>query len=137
MAQLLLLLGICCTSLAETTTPTLRLLALIPLAETTELSDHLPLLTAGQLAVDKINTRNDILPDYKLELVPANTETCNHSLVTEALGNFVRHVTDRDGIVGVVGITVFHSHPGSLPNCRKARNRPPTDFSRSHLSSIH
>ena len=76
----------------------------MPLAETTELSDHLPLLTAAQLAVDKINTRNDILPDYKLELVPANAETCNHSLVTEALGNFVRRVTDRDSIVGVVGL---------------------------------
>ena len=108
MVQFLLLLTFFCTLFAgngtKTDIPTLHLLALMPLAETTELSDHLPLLTAAQLAVDKINTRNDILPDYKLELVPANAETCNHSLVTEALGNFVRRVTDRDSIVGVVGL---------------------------------
>ena len=80
----------------------------MPLAETTELSNqssYQVLRTAAQLAVDNINMRNDILPGYNLELIPANAETCNQSLVTEALGNFVRHVTDRDwNIVGVVGL---------------------------------
>ena len=92
----------------EAEIPTLRLLALMPLAETTELSNqssYQVLRTAAQLAVDNINMRNDILPGYNLELIPANAETCNQSLVTEALGNFVRHVTDRDwNIVGVVGL---------------------------------
>ena len=109
MVQLLLLLILCCTLFAgngtEADISTLHLLALVPLAETTELSDRPPLLTAAQLAVDKINMRNDILPGYNLELIPAKAETCNQNLVTEALGNFVRHVTDRYcNIVGVVGL---------------------------------
>ena len=62
------------------------------------------LISATQLAVDKINMRDDILLDYKLELIPVNTEICNQSLVTEALGNFVRQVTGDFKIMGVVGI---------------------------------
>ena len=104
--QLLLLLTFCCTLIAgngkEAETPTLRLLVLVP---------HQPpyqegvLRAAAQLAVDKINMKDDILAGYNLELVRANAETCNQRLVTEALGNFVRSVTDRDlNIVGVVGL---------------------------------
>ena len=91
--------------------PTLHLLALVPLAEHAGLSLQRPyhtgeeLLSGAQLAVDKINTRDDILPGYNLKLVPANSETCNQSLVTEAPVNFVRRVTDSDlDIVGVVGL---------------------------------
>ena len=62
------------------------------------------MISATQLAVNKINMRNDILPDYKLKLIPAKTEACNESLVTEALGNFVRQVTGDLNIVGVVGL---------------------------------
>ena len=116
MVQLLLLLAVCCPVLAEngaradTPNAILHLLTLVPLAETAGPSYQPPchrgeeLISAAQLAVDKINMRDDILPDYKLELVPANTETCNQSLVTEALGNFVRHVTGDLNIVGVVGL---------------------------------
>ena len=91
--------------------PTLHLLALVPLAEHAVLSSQPSyhrgeeLLSAAQLAVDKINMRDDILPGYNLELVPANSETCNQSLVTEAPVNFVRQVTDENlSIVGVVGL---------------------------------
>ena len=116
MVELFLLLAVCCPVLAESGAPadtpnaTLHLLTLVPLAETAGPSYQPPchrgeeLISAAQLAVDKINMRDDILPDYKLELVPANTETCNQSLVTEALGNFVRHVTGDLNIVGVVGL---------------------------------
>jgi len=49
--------------------------------------------------------RNNILSGYRLELVPANAETCGQSLVTEAPVNFVRYVTSGDlNIVGVVGL---------------------------------
>ena len=114
--ELFLLLAVCCPVLAESGAPadtpnaTLHLLTLVPLAKTAVPSYQPPchrgeeLISAAQLAVDKINMRNNILPDYKLELVPANTETCNQSLVTEALGNFVRHVTGDLNIVGVVGL---------------------------------
>ena len=116
MVQLLLLLAVCvpvwAESGAQSNTPnaTLHLLTLVPLAETVELSHQPPchrgeeLISAAQLAVDRINMRDDILRNYKLELVPANTETCNQSLVTEALENFVRHVTGDLNIVGVVGL---------------------------------
>ena len=112
MAQILLHLLAFCSGpvLADTPDATLHLLTLVPLAETAGPSHQPPchrgeeLISAAQLAVDKINMRDDILPDYKLELVPANTETCNQSLVTEALGNFVRHVTGDLSIAGVVGL---------------------------------
>ena len=113
MVELFLLLVVCCpVSGAQADTPdaTLHLFTLVPLAETVGLSHQPPchrgeeLISAAQLAVDKINMRDDILPDYKLKLVPANTETCNQSLVTEALGNFVRHVTGDLNVVGVVGL---------------------------------
>ena len=91
--------------------PTLHLLALVPLAEHAGVSLQRPyhtgeeLLSAAQLAVDKINTRGDILTGFNLELVEANSETCNQSLVTETPVNFVRRVTDGDlQIVGVVGL---------------------------------
>ena len=112
MAQLLLL-GICSLvfASAQAEIPTLSLLTLVPLAEPAGLSSgpHYhggqELISAAQLAVEKINMRNDILPGYRLELVPANAETCNQSLVTEAPVNFVRHVTNGDlNIVGVVGL---------------------------------
>ena len=116
MVQLLLLLAVCVPvwgeSGAQSNAPnaTLHLLTLVPLAETVGLSHQPPchrgeeLISAAQLAVDRINMRDDILRNYKLELVPANTETCSQSLVTEALGNFVRHVTGDLNIVGVVGL---------------------------------
>ena len=116
--QILVLWVVCCPLFAvgeaqqpQLERPTLHLLALAPLAENTRLSSQLPYhrgeesLSAAQLAVDKINTRDDILPGYNLELVPANSEACNQSLVTEAPVNFVRRVTDSDlNIVGVVGL---------------------------------
>ena len=116
MVRFLLLLAVCCPVWAESgawadnPNATLHLLTLVPLRETVELSHKPPchrgeeLISAAQLTVDKISMRDDILPDYKLELVPANTETCNQSLVTETLGNFVRHVTGDLNIVGVVGL---------------------------------
>ena len=87
---------------------TLHLLALVPLGGTAGLSSPdrgEELIAAAELAVDMINTRDDILPGYRLELVPANAELCNESLVAEAPGNFVKHVTSGElNIVGVVGL---------------------------------
>ena len=110
----LLLLAVCLPiffAIAHAEIPVLQLLALVPLRQTAGLAPRPPyhrgeeLISVAQLAVEKINMRNDILPGYSLELVPANTETCNQSLVTEAPVNFVRHVTSGDlKIVGVVGL---------------------------------
>ena len=87
--------------------PTLNLLAMVPLAENRLFPYHRgdwEILSAAEMAVDKINRRDDILPGYRLELIPANTETCNHSLVTEAPVNFVRYVTGGD--LSIVGCCV-------------------------------
>ena len=110
----LLVLAVCFpVFVVQAEIPALHLLALLPLPETAGLSPRPPpyhrgreeLISVAQLAVEKINMRNDILPGYRLELVPANAETCNQSLVTEAPVNFVRHVTSGDlNIVGVVGL---------------------------------
>ena len=88
--------------------PTLHLLALVPLGETEGLSPPDrggDLIVAAELAVDMINMRNDTLPNYRLELVPANAELCNQSLVAEAPETFLTHVTSGElNIVGVVGL---------------------------------
>ena len=88
--------------------PTLHLLALVPLGETEGLSPPdrgEELIAAAELAVDMINMRDDILPGYRLKLVPANAELCNQSLVAEAPETFLRHVTSGElNIVGVVGL---------------------------------
>ena len=110
--RLLILFVICYPVYAENESrpelPTLRLLAMVPSAENWLPPYHREdweILSAAEMAVDKINRRDDILPGYRLELIPVNTETCNQSLVTEAPVNFVRHVTGGDlSIVGVVGL---------------------------------
>ena len=89
--------------------PTLHLLALVSMTPGSSPQSSYnrgeELMSAAQLAVERINMRDDILPGYKLELVPAHAETCDQSLVTEAPGNFVRHMTSGDlNIVGVVGL---------------------------------
>ena len=88
--------------------PTLHLLALVPLGETEGLSPPdrgKELIVAAELAVDMINMRDDILPGYRLELLLANAELCNQSLVAEAPETFLRHVTSEElNIVGVVGL---------------------------------
>ena len=111
--QFLILFVICYPVSAENESqsqlPTLHLLTMVPLPETRLFPYHREdweILSAAELAVDKINRRVDILPGYRLELIPVNTETCNQSLVTEAPVNFVRqYVTGGDlSIVGVVGL---------------------------------
>ena len=111
-SRLLILFVICYPVFAENESrpelPTLRLLAMVPSAENSLPPYHRgdwEILSAAEMAVDKINRRDDILPGYRLELIPVNTETCNQSLVTEAPVNFVRQVTGGDlSIVGVVGL---------------------------------
>ena len=92
-------------------TPTFHLLALVPLGETAGVPPQPPynrgedMIAAAELALNKINLRDDILPQYRLELVPANADLCSQNLAKDALGNFVRHVTGGDlNIVGVVGL---------------------------------
>ena len=101
--QLLILFVICYPVFAENESrpelPTLFLLAMVPSAENSLPPCHRrawEILSAAEMAVDKINGRDDILPGYRLELIPVNTEICNQSLVTEAPVNFVRHVTGGD-----------------------------------------
>ena len=80
----------------------LHLLTLLPRGN---IADSLPL--AAELAVDKINARDDLLPGYRLELIAADAEKCNESLITESYRSFVKY-TASDGpfnVVGVIGLT--------------------------------
>ena len=78
---------------------TLHLLTLLPHGDVAD-----SLLPAAELAVDKINAKNDLLPGYRLELIPADTELCNETLITESYISFVKYVAS-DGPYNVVGVT--------------------------------
>ena len=81
------------------TTSVLHLLALLPHGDVADL-----LLPAAELAVDKINANYDLLPGYRLELIAADTELCNETLITESYTTFVKYIAS-DGPFNVVGIS--------------------------------
>ena len=80
----------------------LHLLTLLPHGDVAD-----SLLLAAELAVDKINAKDDLLLGYRLELITADTELCNETLITESYISFVKYVAS-DGpfnVVGVIGMT--------------------------------
>ena len=77
----------------------LHLLTLLPPGDVAN-----SLIPATELAVDKINAKDDLLPGYKLELIAADTELCNETLITESYISFVKYVAS-DGPFNVVGVT--------------------------------
>ena len=81
------------------TSSVLHLLTLLPPGDVAN-----SLLPAAELAVDKINAKDDFLPGYKLELIAADTELCNETLITESYTSFVKYVAS-DGPFNVVGVT--------------------------------
>ena len=81
------------------TTSVLHLLTLLPHGDVADL-----LLPAAELAVDKINANDDLLPGYRLELIAADTELCNETLITESYTSFVKYIAS-DGPFNVVGIS--------------------------------
>ena len=89
----------------------LHLLTLLPGLSSTNRSTSvrdrgMELLPAAELAVEEINAREDILRNYTLKLIPAETETCDQNLITEALVNYVRYSTDDElNVVGILGLT--------------------------------
>ena len=83
---------------------TLHLLTLLPPGDG---ADRRSLLPAAELAVDKINAKDDLLPGYRLELIAADTELCNETLITESYISFVKYVASGGpfNVVGVIGMT--------------------------------
>ena len=77
----------------------LHLLTLLPPGDVAN-----SLIPAAELAVDKINAKDDLLLGYKLELIAADTELCNETLITESYISFVKYVAS-DGPFNVVGVT--------------------------------
>ena len=79
----------------------LHLLTLLPRGDAAD-----TLLLAAEIAVEKINARDDLLPGYRLETITADTEICTETLITESYISFVKYVTDVTlNTVGVTGMT--------------------------------
>ena len=80
------------------------------------------LIPAGDLAIEQINNRSDILPGYRLELVDIESEACGISTTNTGYVNFYRHLVQPNSlVVGVVGlfcstvtaaISPVANHPG-------------------------
>ena len=80
------------------------------------------LIPAGDLAIEQINNRSDILPGYQLELVDIESEACGISTTNTGYVNVYRHLVQPESlVVGVVGlfcstitaaISPVASHPG-------------------------
>ena len=63
------------------------------------------LIPAGDLAIEQINNRSDILPGYRLELVDIESEACGISTINTGYVNFYRHLVQQNSlVVGVVGL---------------------------------
>ena len=79
----------------------LHLLVLVPPGEADSL------LPAAELAVDKLNARDDLLPGYKLKLIKADSDMCTEISVTESYISFIKYIESDEQInlVGVTGLT--------------------------------
>ena len=84
------------------TSSVLHLLTLLPDGDVAD-----SLLPAAELAVDTINAKDDLLPGYRLELIAADTELRNETLITESYISFVKYVASEGpfNVVGVTGMT--------------------------------
>ena len=91
----------------------LNLLTLLPCPTTNNGSTGLTtdwdrgedMLPAACLAVERINDMPNILPGFRLKLVPSCTEVCRETVFPETLASFARYAVDVDcSIVGIVGL---------------------------------
>ena len=63
------------------------------------------LIPAGDLAIEQINNKSDLLPGYRLELVDIESEACGISTINTGYVNFYRHLVQPNSlVVGVVGL---------------------------------
>ena len=92
---------------------TVRLLSILPYPKPGEPESVQPsylegptLYLASQLAVDLVNNRSDILPDYQLELIRGDGGCDILPQVEQAL---IEHVVHNENIQGVVGPGCSHS----------------------------
>lgn len=95
----------------NTDTRTLHLLTLLPGRFGTDLTAPAErgreLLPAAQLAVDRINAREDLLQGITLKLFPADADRCEDITGTDALVSYIRYVSPQSSlnVVGILGLT--------------------------------
>ena len=102
----IILILVCLSSQEYGNKKIIRILALVPWPDDREQAgwdagSHL--LPAGRVAVKEINSRSDLLPGYKLEMVEAGHEACSHSETDMGVINFVDNaINPPNGTVAVV-----------------------------------
>lgn len=88
----------------------LSLLALVPLGNldrnvTNCLDLGEELIPAARIAAQRINDDPNILADYNLQIVEADTDQCSSPSIATALGSFVNFTTNKElNVVGIIGL---------------------------------
>ena len=108
--SLTLLLSGHCSELQSQQCPVLHLLNVRPIRHSSDGATPvwgrgLDVSPAGHLAVEQINNRSDILPEYKLKLINIDSEACGISIISRGVTNVYNELLNHSHcIVGVVGL---------------------------------
>ena len=107
--SLMLLLGHC-NELQSQQCPVLHLLNVRPIRHSSDGASAvwdrgLDVSPAGHLAVEQINNRSDILPEYKLKLIDIDSEVCGVNTISRGIETVYSELMNHSHcIVGVVGL---------------------------------
>jgi hypothetical protein len=86
----------------------LHLLALVPqgkVNETSCLDRGDELIPAAEIAAASINSNPNLLADFNLTIIPADTDQCSDPSIAKALGSFANFTTNkRLNVVGMIGL---------------------------------
>ena len=107
--SLILLFGHC-SELQSQQCPVLHLLNVRPIRHSSDgatpvWARGLDVSPAGHLAIEEINNRSEILPEYKLKLIDIDSEACGINTISRGIENVYNELVNQSHcIVGVVGL---------------------------------